>query len=247
MLLGRDLNRRVRNVFGKSVDSLLARRLAKQDLSLVQFLVPSVVKDRVPALERYRSRMKVRNDPPSNTDPPWRKFATTANIRRMKDLPKRNAEENPVDLRTEEDARAWLSGIVGFKMTSEICMPTIQRYVGRMSNSSFCFVRRPPKVILRAFLSACIQGRVEYFNIFGSVRSNLSTDPLFQVARKEQQVLLQNKRRASVLEQIQHVNAGRRLNVTLRLPTSASLRTWTTLCNAALQAELCSLSLDSLE
>jgi hypothetical protein len=190
---------------------------------------------------------KVKYDPPDPHDPPWKKFALFANIRRMEDVPQHIAEENPVNLRNEGDARAWLSGIVGFKLHPLICMPEIQRYVGRMSNSSFCFVRRPPKFILRAFVSACMQGRVEYFNIFGSVRLNFSSDPLFQVARKEQQALLQGKRRVNVLEQIQHVIAGRRLNVTINLSTPASLRTWAALQDAKLKAELSSLSLDSLE
>jgi hypothetical protein len=226
--VGMDLNPRVRNVLGPKVDPLLSKRIGKQTKPVACFLLPSLAKKSVQERLDYRieSDLKVRKEPAKRSDPPWRSFITTPNARRLSNL--RNEDAPLVDFRKESHARAWLSGIIAFKMNAELWYPELQRYVGRMSNSSYTFVRDPPKVILRRFIGSCLKGRTEYVNVFGSIRSKfLRFDPLFNITLNEWETRYAvPKRSRNVIEHIQHICAGRRLTVTVNLHPNMPQGAW---------------------
>jgi len=182
-VLGLPLRPSVHFVLGESVDWLLAKRLGMQHDSIACFLVPSLGTSRGRARNQpgfWSSRyLDFRRERPNRSDPPWVSMRLPISLRKLKPIPIVRERHVRLPIHYERIARAWLTGIIAF--SDSFTMPDLQKYVGRMSNSSLTFVRTPSRAVVHGFVKACINGAVKYINIFGSaVNRNLSEDPLLK-------------------------------------------------------------------
>jgi hypothetical protein len=200
------LNPKVQSVLGARVDGLLSKRIGKQTYTVASYLIPNI-EEKDPHFKGRRADLRIPTETKSSTRPAWRQMAIWPNLRKL--APKHICAEG-VDLRTEETARAWISGIIAFKVADpgkEI--HNYRPYIGRMSNSSFTICKRLPINLVRDFVSSCINGCFKYINIYGKPESwRLRQDPLFQIASIEARAIIAYKRKSNVSEQVQLVLAG---------------------------------------
>jgi hypothetical protein len=178
--IGVQLRPRVRNVLGKTADPLLAKRLARQSIEIVSMIVEKECIPR-PVVNRFLvpgSLYTFRKEKVPNRSAPWEHSAMLACLRRLK---REQFPFVPGFFRDERNARAWVSGIVAFKLKGALY--PFQEYLGRMSNSSWTFTRTLPRNLIRQFVGLCVKGLVEYVNIFGSINDRVTqSDPLLRMA-----------------------------------------------------------------
>lgn len=191
--VGLSLRTTARNVLGKVTDTILAKRLGSQGFPLASYLVPELAKRRnlvrdiwggIPDLCRLRNEGV-------DSSKPWTSMEIPPCLRRLEErrgkiLTKSQVSRLPAlswpgALKNETFARAWLSGVIAFNADDLPNAETL-RYVGKMSNSSFCFVKRPTRQVVRSFISKALRNEVRYIHLCGPIRgSDLSLDPLFEL------------------------------------------------------------------
>lgn len=171
---GLKVNPTVRNVLGDTVDAVLAKRLITQGEPLRDLILAKGERDtgnRIP--EKCLARKK---ETVKRTNVLWRKMLLPPSLRR---LPEETS--GTFDLRVIRDARIWLKGLVAFRI-EDFWLPTLQFYVGKMTESSLTFVRTPPRWVVQRFISAVLRGQVRYISIYGPARRGNLSDPLLQRA-----------------------------------------------------------------
>lgn len=204
--VGLKVHPRARNVLGTSVDGLLAKRLGSQSLTIKSMILDNterLTKDHRKGLFNGCENDLAHRTKGQDRNIPWTKALLPVSFRRLvhlgtqkwdpgsakqlkrdwvrfgPNMPKRARGKHA--LYDATSATAWLSGIVAFHV-DDYWTATLHKYVGRMSNSSLCFVKTPTRSILREFVSRAIQGKIRYVNIFGSANSkNLELDPLLHL------------------------------------------------------------------
>lgn len=181
ILLGAPILATARNVLGNSVDRILAKRLPKQPDSVVGLVLDKVRRTRF--LRCNSGKFSVRKEPIDRAVP-WTRTLLPVQIRRLEWPRNAGTQRSPcveTTLRDINVARAWLSGVVAFH-ADDFWAPDLRKYVGRLSNSAFCFVRTPTRDIVRRFISLAIQNKIRYINYLGSIhRKELLMDPLLAI------------------------------------------------------------------